>query len=644
MTLKLSLLALDYDGTIARDGRLDRGVREALGEARARGVLVVLVTGRILADLQRLLDTTLVFDAIVAENGALLHLPASGRTTRLAPPPPQAFLDELGRRGVPFLVGDTVVEALASYAASALQALRELELPLALLFNRDRMMVLPQSISKATGLREACRTLRASLHGALAIGDAENDHELLTACEVGVAVGWGSAALQRVADEVLPGSGPEAVGPYLRTLVERRVLPQPRVIRRRIHLGIRRGGEVLSLAMRGRNILIAGSPRTGKSWLAGLLAEQLVLMRYCVCVIDPEGDYTTLEALPGVMVLRSDGSPPPVDEVVRALRYADVSVVVDLSTLTSEAKCQYVPALLAALLAVRSASGLPHRIVLDEAHQFLRRGACAALGGLAQGGSTFVTFRASEVDATVVASAEAVLVSGELDMNEAAALHRLCGARTPVGEWSATLASLGIDEAALLPGAEESGGDLVRFHVAQRITAHVRHRRKYLAAEVAAQHAFVFVDRERALEVRARSLNDVLAALEQVGDTTLAGHLARNDLSRWIADVLTDPTLAAAVQLLERAAHVDGMARARGPRADDPCPLCQWGGARADGLIDYGSDPALFTQDSRPESIRRRRRQGWNQRGATRSGFGLRARPALSLGADDRGLDQAVLT
>jgi DNA replication protein DnaC len=41
-------------------------------------------------------------------------------------------------------------------------------------------------------------------------------------------------------------------------------------------------GEELWLVVRGRNVLIAGDPRSGKSYLAGLLAEQLILHRYSV--------------------------------------------------------------------------------------------------------------------------------------------------------------------------------------------------------------------------------------------------------------------------------------------------------------------------------------------------------------------------
>ena len=60
-------------------------------------------------------------------------------------------------------------------------------------------MVLPQGVSKATGLHAALRLLRRSEHNAVGVGDAENDHALLGACELGVAVGWGSPALQATA-------------------------------------------------------------------------------------------------------------------------------------------------------------------------------------------------------------------------------------------------------------------------------------------------------------------------------------------------------------------------------------------------------------------------------------------------------------
>jgi hydroxymethylpyrimidine pyrophosphatase-like HAD family hydrolase len=51
--MKLSVVALDFDGTIARDDVLDPEVRVAITELRAKDIVVVLVTGRILDDLKR---------------------------------------------------------------------------------------------------------------------------------------------------------------------------------------------------------------------------------------------------------------------------------------------------------------------------------------------------------------------------------------------------------------------------------------------------------------------------------------------------------------------------------------------------------------------------------------------------------------
>jgi hydroxymethylpyrimidine pyrophosphatase-like HAD family hydrolase len=137
--MRFGVLALDYDGTIALDGVLDPDVRRAIGEARSCGIVVPIV------------------------------------------------LRELVKEGIPFSVGQCVVEADATSAHEILTLIQRLELPLVLLFNRGRLMVLPQAVSKSVGLRAALSVLRLSVHNAIAIGDAENDHDLLRACEVGVA-------------------------------------------------------------------------------------------------------------------------------------------------------------------------------------------------------------------------------------------------------------------------------------------------------------------------------------------------------------------------------------------------------------------------------------------------------------------------
>ena len=549
------MFAVDYDGTIASDGVLHAGARAAIVAARARGLTVVLATGRILDDLRSLLGDLTLFDAIVAENGAVLAFPAAGRSTLLAPPPPQPFVVELWRRNLVPRVGACVVELPASDAEAVLDVVRELELPLTLHFNRGRLMVLPQAVSKATGLREALRTLRLSAHNAIAIGDGENDHELLATCELGAAVAWGSPALQRAADVVIPGDGPSAVASFVHDTAGADRIAARRAPRRQLVLGHDPAGEVVALAVRGRNVLIAGDPRSGKSWVAGLLCEQLIVQQYCTCVVDPEGDYSELEQLPGVVVLGHERLPTST-EITRLLAHADLSVVVDLSSHGLDEKREYVRTLLRLLTGLRHRTGLPHRIVVDEAHYFLHDRADASVLDLALGGHTLVTYQVANLEPHVLASAECVVVTRETSAAEAGLLHTTFGAAGDVQQWSATLAGLRLDEAAVLPVTAEARGALRRVRIAPRLTRHVRHRHKYLDVPTAGEHAFRF-DFGGVPGPCVASLGQLAEVLVTTPAQRLRDHLARGDLSRWIGDVFGDATLAAEIRGIEEQ-HVLG--------------------------------------------------------------------------------------
>ena len=98
--MKLFALALDSDGTIARDDQIDPSIRDVIALASTRGISVLLVTGRILSELRRVAGELHFVDGVVAENGAVVHFPESDHTSVLAPVAPRAFLDELTRRGI----------------------------------------------------------------------------------------------------------------------------------------------------------------------------------------------------------------------------------------------------------------------------------------------------------------------------------------------------------------------------------------------------------------------------------------------------------------------------------------------------------------------------------------------------------------
>jgi hydroxymethylpyrimidine pyrophosphatase-like HAD family hydrolase len=551
--VKLSILALDYDGTIARDDRADPSVLDAIAEARRRGIAVMLVTGRRLDDLRRVAGKLDFVDAVVAENGALVHFPGGGLTTTLAPPIPTSFVARLQKEGITFEAGQFLVEADARFAPQMLNGIRELELPIALVFNRRRVMALTQGISKATGLSAALETLRRSPRNAVAVGDAENDHELLRLAEVGAAVEWGSPSLRTAADIVIAGDGPRAVADFIRGIVSTGRLPTPDRARRRLILGYTDDGHEFSLAVRGRNVLIMGETNSGKSWLAGLVCERLILHGYSLCVIDPEGDYRTLDSLPGVRVLGGEADPPSPRALLHALRYADRSVVIDLSRVEHQAKFEYIRSVLPALNIMRRRMRTPHRIIIDEGHYFLRDAMKDHLLDLDFNGYTVVTYWPSQLTKELIAATEVILVTRESNRAEIDALRNHCTACTHVSAsaWD-LLSRLRLDQAVALPVTAEAGNDLRLFTMGERLTPHVRHRQKYVDVPVTDNRAFVFRRDGGAATLRAHTLRKFVTVLDELGVAGADRYLRRGDFSRWIADVFGDHALARELRGHER--------------------------------------------------------------------------------------------
>jgi hypothetical protein len=438
------------------------------------------------------------------------------------------------------------VEGAADDASRILDVIRTLELPLVLLFNRGRVMILPQGVSKATGLHIALDTLRLSARNTVAVGDAENDHAMLQLAEVGAAVEWGSPALKDTADMTIAGTGPEAVGEYIRRLAVTGRLPVPAEARRRLRLGYTEDGREFSLAASGRNVLIAGDAKSGKSWLAGLLCEQLILLGYSMCVIDPEGDYRSLEALPGVTVLGSEKPPPTPRELLEALRYPDRSVVIDLSQVPQDEKIDYIRTVLPALNVMRRRTGLPHRILLDEAHYFLHGAGAYRLLDLETNGYTVVTYCASRLPRDLLDATEVMLVTCESNPAEIDELCKRCAACQQVdaarARWSA-LGHLARGQAVALPVTKEADGELKMFTIGQRLTSHVRHRQKYVDVPVTEGRAFHF-EADGAAFRRVRTLRQFVDALEHASPGACDGYLRRGDFSRWMAEVFGDYVLA----------------------------------------------------------------------------------------------------
>jgi hydroxymethylpyrimidine pyrophosphatase-like HAD family hydrolase len=184
-------LATDYDGTIAGNGVVDKATLAALERLRRGARRLILVTGRGLTDLQRVMPRLDLFDLVVAENGALLYDPASQEEQALGDAPPPAFVERLRELGVaPLWVGRVIVATWEPNEGKVLSAIHNLDLGLNLqiTFNKGAVMVLPVGVTKASGLCGALAQLGLSPLNCIGVGDAENDLAFLEVCGLPVAV------------------------------------------------------------------------------------------------------------------------------------------------------------------------------------------------------------------------------------------------------------------------------------------------------------------------------------------------------------------------------------------------------------------------------------------------------------------------
>jgi HAD superfamily hydrolase (TIGR01484 family) len=369
-------LCCDYDGTLATHGSVAPETFGALERLRASGRRVLLVTGRELDDLAGVCPRLELFTYIVAENGALLYEPATRTATALAPPPPKSFVAALHQRGVtPLSVGRVIVATWEPCEATVLEVIRELGLELQVIFNKGAVMVLPAGVSKATGLAAALKKMGLSAHNTVGVGDAENDHTLLAACEYGAAVANALPALKARADRVTAGAHGAGVVELCEELLRDDLATQGPP-RHHLLLGRDAAGREIRVAPYGERVLVLGALERGRT-VAEALLEQLSAQAYSFCVITPEARRT----FSSVLCLGEPDRAPGVDELLYVLKdECGDHVLVSLAGLQPPARPAFLSRLARRLAQLRAVSGKPHWLLIDAADQLLT--ADAAVTGL----------------------------------------------------------------------------------------------------------------------------------------------------------------------------------------------------------------------------------------------------------------------
>jgi hydroxymethylpyrimidine pyrophosphatase-like HAD family hydrolase len=543
--MRYLVLVTDYDGTLAMGGKADESTLSALERLRMSGRRAILLTGRQLDDLLTVCPRLSAFDYVVAENGAVLYEPRTRQETLLGKPPPARFLRRLRElTGNSIGVGKVIVDTRVPHHTAVLQAIQEMGLELQIVFNRDAVMVLPAGVNKASGMDHALRKLGLSPHEAIGIGDAQNDHSFLERCECAVAVANALPAIRELAAFTTAGEAGQGVAEVIDELIANDLSRMHgRLEKNLLAIGIGSDGKAIAIPPYGLSILIAGPSRSGKSTLTAGIVERLIERAYQVCMIDPEGDYGTL---PQVITLGSPRHAIPVNEALAVLEDPNLNLNLNLLGISLGDRPQYFGHLFPSLQAMRTRTGRPHWIVLDEAHHMLPLDWGHVGQALPQrlGETVLVTVHPEHVAPLILSLVDVVVLVGE---SPEKTLKEFADALGLAFHWPDGLSYQRGHAVAWFP---RSGKPPFSMRIISSRVERIRHLRKYAEGDLR-DRSFYFHGPEGRHNLKAQNLAMFAQIAQGIDEETWLFHLHNGDYSTWFRDAVKDPYLADQTERIE---------------------------------------------------------------------------------------------
>jgi hydroxymethylpyrimidine pyrophosphatase-like HAD family hydrolase len=544
-------LATDYDGTLAKDGQVDEVTLAAVERFRDSGRHLILVTGRELEELLGIFPQIDLFERVVAENGALAYRPAGREQKYLGEPPPPALVEAIRKRGVsPLSVGHGIIATVEPHEIAVLETIRELGLEWQVIFNKGSVMVLPPGVNKASGLSAVLEELNLSPHNVVGVGDAENDHAFLSLCEFAAAVANALPMLKERADFVTTGARGAGVVELIDQVLDDDLASLSRCMKRhRVLLGHLDDGSERSIECYGLNVLVAGTSGSGKFTITTGILERLANQGYQFAVIDPEGDYSTLE---GAVVLGDPQQAPTVEGALGVIEKPKANAVINLVGIPIEHRPAFSDGLLPRLQELRARTGRPHWVVVDETHHLMPTTWHPATLTLPQQleGMILITVHPESVAKALLNAVDVVLAVGE---SPEVTIQAFCEA---VGEACPKLAPTNLEPLEVLGWWRRSEEPPIRIRCIPQRTERRRHSNKYAEGNLGPDRSFHFRGPEDKLNLRAQNLNLFLQLADGVDDETWMHHLRQGDYSEWFRTMIKDADLAGEAEQVEKMAHL----------------------------------------------------------------------------------------
>jgi hydroxymethylpyrimidine pyrophosphatase-like HAD family hydrolase/CheY-like chemotaxis protein len=566
-TTHLRVLACDMDGTLAKDGVIPPETWDLLNQLKLSGLSLILATGRVIESFIDSGPFVEFFDAIVAEDGAVVLFPKKNIAKLPFGRLSSTVVQRLEELKIPLERGMSIVATRVPYDEVILKVLQDINVGVTIEYNNGAVMLLPPGATKGTGLAYALQDLGYSPRNLVACGDAENDSSLLELAELAVAVPNAIPKIKALADVVLP-QDPEDTGTginmLLKQLLSRRGPPHRQRPERRLVLGYTKESAPVyldPLTLVDSRLGIFGASNSGKSWVAGLLTEELFRLGYQVCIIDPEGDYRAMASMTHSLHMGITESPlPAVSDLINLLEWHSVSLVLDLSTRTPEERYAYVLDFARALRGLRTKRGRPHWFLIDEAQSFCPREGGELTDLLLESmqdglGVGLVSYRPSQLSEALLKKLDHCLLTRLGIPEEIQALEPYLAQFDEGRDVLDQLPGLPVGQIFLCSNLyrplTSKLQSPVRFQTGPRSIPHIRHLQKYLRAPLPENKRFYFcASTGRNLGYSAANLWEFRQIISSVSLDSVLYHQKRGDFGMWLQDVLGDGELAREVHKL----------------------------------------------------------------------------------------------
>jgi hypothetical protein len=210
-----------------------------------------------------------------------------------------------------------------------------------------------------------------------------------------------------------------------------------------------------------------------------------------------------------------------------------------------------------ALLELRSKTGHPHWIVVDEAHHLLPSSWASSLLNIPTelNNLFLITTRPGNVSDAVLKQVNMVLAIGEDPGNTIREFARI------TGEKIVEIPETKLDRGEVIAFDRKTGPEPYWLQGNSPKILKKRHIRKYAAGELGEDKNFYFKGTEGKLNLRAQNLLMFLQLAEGVDDETWDFHLKKKEYSEWFRTSIKDEGLAEDTEKVEGAALTPGESR-----------------------------------------------------------------------------------